>query len=295
MENMSTRYTIPRLLEELMSWEKEIAAEVPYLETPTGYFLQFNEHDNGCYRCSPLDSIMFAGTGMDGIHFSLLTNFGTMNDLQEAPVICVSPMDFGNFVRVVANNIYDFFHLSLMGYGNLLMNDYSSKEEYLKHLQELEQWEGDGHFDHSKWQEQNMRVRSLAIRKFGFQSINDPYELMMSARRKHAECILLPTADGLGVPTALFADANAITVGDATSTMSVNELTTHPWANEEIPMREADLVLEYVSTAPLPALLAFIRDCQQQYIDDPRLIRLLHDKLEQHGFELEAMRLLHCM
>jgi len=292
---MSASYRIPSLLEEMISWEKEIAAEVPYLETPTGYFLQFKENENGGYRCSPLDSIMFAGTGMDGIHFSLLTNFGSITDLQEAPVICVSPMDFGNCVRVVANNIYDFFHLSLMGYGSLIMNDYASKEDYIKHSQEQEQREDKDYFNEDKWYEQQMIVRSLAIRQFGFQPIKDPYELMMSARSKHAESILLPTADGLGVPAALFAEGKGGTVVDAISTTQMNEIATHPWANEEIPMQEADQVLEYVKTAPLPALLAFTRDCQQQYIDDPRLISLLHDKLEQKGFKLEAIRLLHCM
>jgi len=61
--------------------------EVPYLEKPAGLFLGFSEKENGGYVCSPADSILFANTGMDGVHYSLLTDFGKAADLEQAPVI----------------------------------------------------------------------------------------------------------------------------------------------------------------------------------------------------------------
>ncbi|TYP78263.1 hypothetical protein [Paenibacillus methanolicus] len=106
-----TNYIIPPLLDELMKWEKEIKPHVPYLETPTGYFLKFDPADNGGYQSSPVDAIVFANTGMDGTHYAFLTDFGAVTDLSEAPIICVDPMDFGNCTRIVANNINEFFAL----------------------------------------------------------------------------------------------------------------------------------------------------------------------------------------
>jgi hypothetical protein len=39
------------LLNKIIKWQTEIAPQVPYLETPTGYFLQFELKDNGGYTC----------------------------------------------------------------------------------------------------------------------------------------------------------------------------------------------------------------------------------------------------
>lgn len=83
---------------------------------PTSYFLQFDPLDNGCYYSSPADSIVFANTGMDGIHYSFLTDFGIHTNLEQAPIICVSPMDFDNCVRIVARNLYEFFELHFAGH-----------------------------------------------------------------------------------------------------------------------------------------------------------------------------------
>ena len=51
---MTNSYEIPHLLKEMITWEEEIKQEVPYLETPTGYFLQFDPHDNGGYMSFPV-------------------------------------------------------------------------------------------------------------------------------------------------------------------------------------------------------------------------------------------------
>jgi hypothetical protein len=46
---MTSTYKIPELLQDMMDWEQEIKHEVPYLETPTGYFLQFDPY----VKCTP--------------------------------------------------------------------------------------------------------------------------------------------------------------------------------------------------------------------------------------------------
>lgn len=99
----------------------------------TGYFLQFDPSDNGGYRSSPADAIMFARTGMGGIHFSFLTDFGFVNDLSLAPIIRIDPMDFGNCAKIVANKIRDFFVLHFSDHEGLLLNDFESEEHYLSY------------------------------------------------------------------------------------------------------------------------------------------------------------------
>lgn len=115
---MTSNYKIPELLQDIMDWEQEIKHEVSYLETPTGYFLQFDPYDHGGYWSSPADAIVFANTGMDGIHYSFLTDFGYASDLSLASVIRVDPMDSGNYARIVASNIREFLLLSFQAMGD---------------------------------------------------------------------------------------------------------------------------------------------------------------------------------
>ncbi|UVI30998.1 hypothetical protein [Paenibacillus spongiae] len=213
----------PLLLEEIMAWEKEIKQKVPYLETPTGYFLQFDLNDNGGYRSSPADTIMFAGTGMDGIHFSFLTDFGSVTDLSLAPIIRVDPMDFGNCAKIVAKNIRDFFALHFSAHEGLLLNDFESKEHYLAYLKEQEgdDEEENEYFDKKKWQRQKNEVRDNAIQRFGFQPILDGYAYMQEIRRARWNELIVTTSDGLGV-----------TVRGA-SVDCLNRLVPHPWHMKE--------------------------------------------------------------
>lgn len=172
----SRQLNIPDLLERLIAWQKDIAHEVPYLETPTGYFLNFDETDNGGYTCSPVDSIVFARTGYDGIHYSLLTDFGRVTNLSEAPVICVSPMDFGHCVRIVAENIKDFFALSLFGHDTFLLIDFPTKEAYMQHLREQQELKSTPYFDAELWTRQKKLVQEKAASAFSFPPIEDPFD-----------------------------------------------------------------------------------------------------------------------
>lgn len=261
---MFSAYELPQLLQSVMEWEREIAADVPELETPTGYFLKFNVNDNGGYMCSPVDSIVFANTGMDGIHFSLLTDFGSIRDLNEAPVICVSPMDFGNQVRIVAENIHDFFALCLLGHRDFLLNDFPTKEAYLQFLQRQQNQEHNEYLNITKWRQQQELVSELAIQRFQFQPIDDPFAYVSQLRAKRAA---------------------------AHETMH----SVHPWSEQEFTEDKLEELAAFAESAEKLALLAFIRDYQQQAFSDDRLTSRLHQRLEQLGFLREAQCLLHCM
>ncbi|GIP16089.1 hypothetical protein J40TS1_17310 [Paenibacillus montaniterrae] len=283
---MSSHAEMPELLSSIISWEKEIAKEVPYLETPTGYFLQFKPNDNGAYNCSPCDSIMFASTGCDGVHYSLLTDFGQTKDLSQAPVICVSPMDFGNCIRIVANNLFEFFSLSLQGHEDFLFNNFESQAAYEQFLQEREHAEHSEYFDYSKWKQQKEIVRERAVKQFNLKQIDSPYQYVKQLREKRAASIVLTTADRLGIMPLQPREAGV-------------QRRTHPWSNLELSCyswNDAwDEVIAFVNSAEIETLLAFVRDCQHYYVDHVRLIRQLQDRLEQLGFHSEAERLMHCM
>gem|GEM_PF-84613 len=63
------------------------------------------------YSVTPIDSVKFCTTGGDGCHFAFLTDFGTRQDLENAPIVFVDPMDFAECVRLVANNLKDLLGL----------------------------------------------------------------------------------------------------------------------------------------------------------------------------------------
>ncbi|KRE92137.1 hypothetical protein ASG89_33795 [Paenibacillus sp. Soil766] len=120
---MINEYRPPLLLEQLIKWD---------LENPTGLFLGIDFNEKNGYFCTPVDSFSFARTGMDGIHFVLLTDFGLVKDLNEVPVIGISPMD-SERVRIVARNLSNFFSLHFFD-ELLLLNEYSSEDLYFESI-----------------------------------------------------------------------------------------------------------------------------------------------------------------
>ncbi|WP_339255459.1 hypothetical protein [Paenibacillus sp. FSL P2-0136] len=254
---------------------------ISYLETPTGYFLQFDPNDNGGYRTSPIDSIMFARTGMDGIHFSFLTDFSSVTDLSLAPIVRVDPMDFGNCIKIVAKNIRDFFTLHFSGHEDLLLNEFESKEEYIDYLEEQDHNEEDNeYFDKKKWYQQKNEVRENAMQHFGFQPILDGYEYIQEARTIRQNELILNTIDGLGV-----------TARDK----FFYKATPHPWHLKEIPITMVKLLQLYIAKSEPTGFFGFIRDCQSQGVNDTKIIQAIYEQLISLNLPSEAKRLLFCM
>ncbi len=269
---MGNEVRIPALLEEVIQWEHKIASGVSYLETPTGYFLQFNVLDNGGYSCSPLDSIMFARTGMDGIHFSFLTDFGAITDLSLAPIICVSPMDFGQCVRMVAANISDFFALHFSGHDGFLLNYFDTKEQYVKYLKKQENAEYSEFFNYHEWKSQKEKVSELAFKEFQFQPIEDAFEYVQSIRAQRNKDIVLHTLDSLGVAP----------VG---SRKEKENYQPHSWCIDRIEQATAEEIEVFVNDVELETLFAFIRDCQERGVAENKVKGILQSALNKHGLE----------
>lgn len=277
---MTNSYEIPHLLKEIITWEEEIKQEVPYLETPTGYFLQFDPHDNGGYMSSPVDAIMFARTGMGGIHFSFLTDFGNVTDLSVVPIVRVDPMASGSYARIVARNIRDFFAFGFSGHEGLLLNEFESKQQYLDYVNEQEDNTSESeYFDKKKWDREQQKVRDLAVQRFGFQLIHDGYSYSEEVRRTRRNEVILDTLDGLGVG-----------VKDALVDYS-KRAVPHPWHEKEISYDQDEQLISYISSAEQVGLFSLLRDVQAQGFDNSDVFRAIHNRLVSLGLSVEEQML----
>lgn len=108
-----------------------------------GFYIDFDHH----YSITPLDVIPFAGTGGDGIHFGFLTDFENEKDLENTPIVCVSPSNDPP-VKLVANSLKDFLKIVMViGDAEFLNEDYESEEEVKTRLKDWDKisekdWQG---------------------------------------------------------------------------------------------------------------------------------------------------------
>src|SRR5690606_25918971 len=130
---------MPPTFEKLKKLELILEKEGYSLERDLGLILQC---DYFAYDVTPYDVITFASTGCDGIHFGLLTDFGTVSDLEDAFVVCISPMDFGSHIKIVARNIREFVGLICTMKDAVTVSNFNhmkEEEEYLRLLKKLKQ------------------------------------------------------------------------------------------------------------------------------------------------------------
>ena len=78
---------IPDEILKLIRLEEDLQKEGKTLDT-IGFVPIVTEF---AYSITPIDVIPFAHTGGDGVHFGFLTDFGRVKNLNDAPIVCVSP------------------------------------------------------------------------------------------------------------------------------------------------------------------------------------------------------------
>lgn len=101
-------YSIPNAVYELLRLEKSLQEEDLSFEAIGLIPIT----DNYTYTITPPDLIPFARTGGAGIHFGFLTEFNKVEDLMEAPIVCVSPTNDPP-IRYMARNIKEFINLAI--------------------------------------------------------------------------------------------------------------------------------------------------------------------------------------
>ena len=267
------KYVIPNDLKRLMDlndWH-EMKGSMKVLDATIGLML---EVEGFRYYCTPCDVVVFGSNGCDGIHYGFLTDFGTVDTLDEAPIVCISPMSFGHTNKLIARNFRDFLSIHLDN-SELFYNDFETEAAYLKRVAEWKCEEEESPYGDTPEEKQYAEeVKEMLRTTFELPVIDRPYEYiraLQEERRKQA-CIL--TRESLHV-----------VLPDKFGTASDDE---KQWL-EQIESRDESSVQAFLEKASLPSALAIARDVGAQ-ADHPSLL-IVERFLDNHGFDDEAVRL----
>lgn len=263
---METEYQIPQVIRDLEGIGKEFN-EFFGLEA-LGFYIDVNS-----WRCgvTPADSIPFAWTGGDGIHFAFLTDFGKTTDLLKAPIICVSHTNDPP-LNVVAPDIFSFLAIV-------------SKIKHAESLDSLRfdapeaDWLGEIACD---WldEEDNLKaanlLSSVLMERFNLEEPVSVYDVIQSARAERAKKVCIETLDDLGVVGAVEVEGR--------------EPRTYDFNAEGA--KEVSRIREFAEQASYVEKLALCRDAQyscifsKDYDHDVQLF--IADMLDSMGLSTEA-------
>ena len=260
--NLGKYLKMPSTFEKLRKLEEVLSKEGYSLGEDLG--LQLNA-DHFAYDVTPYDVITFANTGMDGIHFGLLTDFGTVSDLEHAYVVCISPMDFGEHIKIVAQNIMEFVGLVCTMKSAVAISNVSCfrKElEYVNYLKELKRQEDD------EYTEKTNYIITKLLSTIKCELMDDVYDYVeRKVTTKRKSRIILPTLDEIGI-TPLDNKNGIHTIYNLENGVEIN-------LNE---------VKSFFNTSTIESKLAFIRDAQFTF--------LMHDEKELKEFVIDEMLIL---
>ncbi|MCT4476537.1 hypothetical protein [Peribacillus sp. NPDC101480] len=263
---------MPPTIEKLHKLEKEIEKEGHSLSDLSLYL----EFDFSPYENTPYDVITFASTGVDGIHFGFLTDFGTVSDLENAFVVCISPMDFDSHIKIVARNIREFLNLVCTMKDALTISNFNILEEegqYIRLLKELKQVEPED----EEFEEDANYVVEKIIATFDSERIEDVYHYVEGkVRTEREQQTILSTLDGLGI----------IPVENITSNFL-------PYKLEKDMTIDMEEVKAFFNSATTESKMAFFRDVQFTYLiaDEIALKELVIHEMIKLGLQDEVDRL----
>jgi hypothetical protein len=126
-------YEMPETLQRLFQIDEQLVEQYDKsFDELFGASLSFEEEG---YDCTPDDAIVFLWTGGDGDHFVFLTDGGTVDSLEDAPIVFIQPMDFDDRYKPVARNIKEFLALYVQLKELYLFEwlpSYKTEEEFLQ-------------------------------------------------------------------------------------------------------------------------------------------------------------------
>lgn len=247
------KYHVPPTLQKLIDLHEELDdAEQFYrglhFYLALGGFRYFN---------TPCDVIVFGNIGMDGIHYGFLTDFGFVPDLEMAPIVCISPMDFDRPTRIVAKNLREFLSINLTDEA-LFYNDFENEKSYLAAKQ--------------KWAEEAANSPYQPSEN----DIDNPYLYVRNVDLERQKSVTVRTLDGLGVTAPLSEGEKHI-----------------PFPIQKRAEPDLKLLKEYLNSAPVASRLALIRDIQLYYVleEQQELRDIVLESMNKMGLSDEARRL----
>ncbi|MGE6488649.1 hypothetical protein [Paenisporosarcina sp. NPDC076898] len=271
LKDLYGSYEIPREIHQLFQLEEEFAKNG--LSLAQIGFQPINQFDS--YAITPPDLIAFASTGGDGIHFGFLTDFHSVSNLNEAPIVCVTPTN-DQRIRYMARNLREFLDLAFsVLYVEMLETIWTFENE--QQVQELATEFGKD--TPRKWRKDRERILTRCREVFGTKKV-DVVSYLHEVKKERAASIRMPTLDGLGV-----ANRNLETTSRQNFTFS-EERTC-----DEKEMKRMRL---FMSQANEVEKLAFIRDANYWYIVtsgyDEAVWELIQELLTSMGLNDEAER-----
>lgn len=253
------------LIEALIEFEQQLEANRHSLGFDLGLVMEQGLAPR--YMATPPDVIPFAHAGVDGIHYGFLTDFGLEKDLSQAPIVCVSPVDWTG-VWVVARHLQDFLSV-VYTENSSLKRYYASGEEYSGYTGQRTPQAAD---------ERTLFVRERFREHFGIQPIQDMAAYIDSLRSERKQNEAAPTLNGLGIrrfPTAKHPSSSK------SALLSVAE--SFHWE------QQGEAVRELFRSGSCEARLAFIRDAQTRHLfTHPALRAFITGQLRSMGLSEAA-------
>lgn len=269
--NYGKYVNLPPTLVRLAELDKKLKKEGYSLDMDISLCLHEERY---AYDVTPYDVITFASIGADGIHFGLLTDFGTVTDLEEAFIVCVSPMDHGDHIKIVARNLSEFVRLvctvgDAAAIANFLL--FEEENEYRDYLEELEQEREEDEYAESAF----FVINQLKTILDG-PLIEDVYQYVeREVKKRREDQIILSTLDGLGIVPF-----------------------NHKSNNHDLYKLEKDMTINladvrtFLNKASRESKLAFIRDVHFTFLMDDKEHRdIIIDEMYGLGLSDELNRL----
>lgn len=267
-----THYKLPEEIQQLFQLEEELQKQ----DLSLSQIGLIPDLDNTPYFITPPDLIPFASTGGDGIHFGFLTDFSTVPNLEEAPIVCVTPTNDPP-IRYIARNIREFLQLAYsVPYVELLemiweLEEEAQVEEALKEFYE---------YDDPSFAKERKEIYKYFQQTFQLEEIS-VLSYIQEVKKERKEKIVIPTVDGLGIV------ASEKQEKAKTYSFKIGE----PLTNEEL-----ENMKKYLHTANPIEKLAFLRDVHFFYIltpnEDKDLYHLCLEILESLGLYYEKEQML---
>ncbi|MCI3919177.1 hypothetical protein MO973_02885 [Paenibacillus sp. TRM 82003] len=254
------KYVVPPTLQKLIDIQKDMG-DTGHFYLGFDFFLSLEDFR---YFNTPADVVVFGNIGVDGVHYGFLTDFGSVSDLEEATVVCVSPMDFDRPTRIVAKNLREFLRVNLTD-SELFYNTFESEEDYLN---ARKQWVEENANSPYQPTEEDKRIRKemhgWLIVNISLPIIKNSYHYVQDVERERVKTITIPTQDGLGVRTPLLEGEEHVAF--------LVEKYTDPDLNS---------LREYLRSAPTASKHALFRDIQLNYV--------LQEQIELRNAVIEEM------
>lgn len=266
------KYEIPSDLKQLMELDHwhETKGNMKTLDATIGLIPQVGGFR---YYCTPCDVIVFGSNGCDGIHYGFLTDFGTVDTLDEAPIVCISPMAFGHTNKLIARNFRDFLSIHLDN-SELFYNDFESEAAYLDQVAEWKREEESPYRNTLEEIQHAEDVKTMLRTTFELPVIDRPYEYICALQEERREQASTLTRESLHV--VLPNKFGTATDGEKRGL-------------EQINCEDEFAVQSFLEKASLPAALALTREIVA-CADHPSLLVVEHF-LEKHGFHDEVLRI----